>query len=297
MAGGCVHDFGNYFFLNTSFYMTILQSIFLGIIQGAGEFLPISSSAHLILAPWLFHFPDPGLSFDVALHFGTLIAVVTYFFWDWVEILKLANPFKARLFPDRSLAPVIPQSQAFYSKYILYFLILATIPGVLAGYFLESYAESVFRSPILIAITLSIVGLILYLVDKYHTHRKNLHKITWLDSLLIGLSQAVAIIPGVSRSGATITTGLALGLSRQSAARFSFLLSTPIIFGAAALKLPHLLKGGLDAYLLAGMLAAAVSGYLAIKYLLKFVEKAGYAVFFWYRLGLALLVLIFYFSR
>jgi undecaprenyl-diphosphatase len=274
--------------------MTILQSIILGIIQGAGEFLPISSSAHLILAPWFFRFPDPGLSFDVALHFGTLFAVVLFFWRDWVAIFSVT---KAQLFPDGSSTPVVPQGRSLYGKNILYFLVIATIPGVLAGYFLESYAESVFRSPLLIAFTLSLVGLILYLVDKFHSHRKTLEKITWIDSLLIGLSQAVAIIPGVSRSGATITTGLALGLSRQSAARFSFLLSTPIIFGAAIVKMPHLLKNGLDIYLIIGMLSAAVSGYLAIRYLLKFVEKSSYAVFFWYRLGLALLVLIFYFSR
>src|SRR4030042_1917669 len=144
--------------------MTILQSIFLGIIQGAAEFLPISSSAHLIIALWL--------------------------------------------------------------------LVIATVPGILAGYFFEPYAESTFRSPILIAVTLSAVGLILYIVDKYHTHRKNLKQISWLDSLFVGLSQAVAIIPGVSRSGATITTGLAMGLKRESAARFSFLLSTPKLLGA-----------------------------------------------------------------
>jgi undecaprenyl-diphosphatase len=275
--------------------MTILQSILLGIVQGAGEFLPISSSAHLILVPWLFNFPDPGLSFDVALHFGTLIAVVLYFWRDWIMIFKLVIFPKARLFspPQRR----IPQSQALYGSNILYFLILATIPGVLAGYFLESYAETTFRSLILIAITLSVVGLILYLVDKYHIHRKNLEKITWLDSLLIGLSQAIAIIPGVSRSGATITTGLALGLNRESAARFSFLLSTPIIFGAALVKMPHLLKNGLDIYLIIGMLTAAASGYLAIKYLLKLIEKSSYAIFFWYRMALAVIIVLVYFSR
>jgi len=268
--------------------MTIFHSIILGLVQGASEFLPISSSAHLILAPWLFRFPDPGLAFDVALHFGTLIAVVLYFWRDWVEIFELA--FKNKI-----------QNSKFkiqnYGRNILYFLIIATIPGVLAGYFLESEAETIFRSPILIAFTLSIVGLILYLVDKYHRHRKNLQQISWFDSLLIGLSQAVAIIPGVSRSGATITTGLTRGLSRESTARFSFLLSAPIIFGAAALKLPHLIRSGMDIYLTAGMLSAAVSGYFAIKYLLKFIEKAGYAVFFWYRLALALIVVLAYFFR
>ena len=268
--------------------MNIFHSIILGLVQGAGEFLPISSSAHLILVPWLFHFPDPGLSFDVALHFGTLVAVVLYFFWDWVDIFKLA-------FKNQAQSSKIKAQN--YGNNILYFLVIATIPGVLAGYFFENQAETIFRSPILIAFTLSIVGLILYLVDKYHKHQKSLNQVTWRDSLIIGLSQAVAIIPGVSRSGATITTGLAMGLSRRSAARFSFLLSTPIIFGAAMVKMPHLLKSGLDIYLMIGMLSAAVSGYLAIKYLLKFIEKTSYAIFFWYRLALAILILIVYFSR
>ncbi|OGI27114.1 MAG: undecaprenyl-diphosphatase UppP [Candidatus Moranbacteria bacterium RIFOXYB1_FULL_43_19] len=274
--------------------MTVFHSLILGIIQGASEFLPISSSAHLILAPWLFRFSDPGLSFDVALHFGTLIAVVLYFWKDWIEIFRLALFSKTKSwksFPRLSLG-----IDSFKNE-MLWLLVLATIPGILAGYFLENYAESSFRSPIPIAITLSLVGLVLYLVDRYHRHRKNLGKISWSDSLLVGLSQAAAIFPGVSRSGATITTGLFLGLNRESAARFSFLLSTPIILGAAAAELPHLLKNGLDIYLVLGMLSAAVSGYLAIKYLLKFVERTSYAIFFWYRLALALVIISVYFFR
>jgi len=288
--------------------MDIIHAIILGFVQGAGEFLPISSSAHLILAPWLFGFKDPGLFFDVALHFGTLIAVVSYFFWDWVEIFRLAfKNFQFSIFNFQSISndsilnykkTTSYQPPAInYSPKMLWLLVLATIPGVLAGYFLESQAETVFRSPLLIAFTLSFVGLVLYLADKYHKHRKNINEISWMGSFLIGLSQALAIIPGVSRSGATITAGLAMGLKRQSAARFSFLLSTPIIFGAALVKMPQLLQNGLDIFLVAGLLSAAVSGYLAIKYLLKFVEKTSYAMFFWYRLGLALLVLSVYYLR
>ncbi len=267
--------------------MAILHSIILGIVQGAGEFLPISSSAHLILAPWLLRFPDPGLAFDVALHTGTLIAVVLYFWRDWIDILAAGLAKKNNF----SLSGVN------YHKNLLWLLVVATVPGAVFGYLFESEAETVFRSPLLIAATLSIVGLALYVVDRYHVHRKQLDRITWFDSLWIGLSQAVAVIPGISRSGATITTGLFLGLNRASAARFSFLLSAPIIFGAAILKMPHLLKTGLDISLFLGMLSAALSGYFAIKYLLKFVEKASYAVFFWYRLGLALIIIIVYYFR
>ena len=176
-------------------------------------------------------------------------------------------------------------------------LVLATIPGVLVGYFLEEKAETIFRSPLLVAFTLGFVGLVLYLVDRFSKHKKEIRGITWKDSLLIGVSQALAIIPGVSRSGATITTALALGLSRVSAARFSFLLSTPIIFGATVLKLPELLKGGFTSEMIVGIFVSAVSGFLAIKYLIKLVEKTGYQLFFWYRLLLALVIVIIYFVK
>lgn len=267
--------------------MTIIQSIFLGLLQGAGEFLPISSSAHLIIAPWLFRFPDPGLSFDVALHAGTLIAVLFYFWRDWVDILVIGLTNKKNF----SL------SGMRYQRNLFWLLVIATIPGAIFGYLFESKAENVFRSPLLIAFTLSALGLVLYMVDRYHIHRKYLNQITWLDSLWIGLSQAVAVIPGISRSGSTITTGLALGLNRETAARFSFLLSAPIIFGAAVLKLPHLFEAGLDIQLIVGMLVAALSGYFAIKYLLRFLQRASYAIFFWYRLAVAALILIVYFFR
>jgi undecaprenyl-diphosphatase len=267
--------------------MTIFQSILLGIVQGLGEFLPISSSAHLIIAPWLFHFSDPGLSFDVALHIGTFFAVILFFWRDWVDII---------------LAGLVPKQKISYSgmKYdrnLFWLLVIATVPGAIFGYLLESEAETVFRSPLLITATLAVLGAALFLVDRYRIHRKRLEEMTWLDSLWIGLSQAIAVIPGISRSGATITTGLFLGLNRESAARFSFLLSTPIIFGAAILKLPHFFRSGFDVFLVVGMLSAAASGYLAIKYLLKFVERASYAVFFWYRLALALLIVIAYFLK
>ena len=186
--------------------MTIVQAVLLGLVQGAAEFLPISSSAHLILAPWLFHFPDPGLSFDVALHFGTLIAVVLYFWKDWIEIFKLTlknniqYPIsniqqKSKIQNPKSKVTDYQLPTTSYSKNILWLLVVATIPGAIFGYLFESEAETVFRSPLLIAFTLSLVGLILFLVDKYHKHKKNLHQMTWLDSLWVGLSQAIAVIP------------------------------------------------------------------------------------------------------
>jgi undecaprenyl-diphosphatase len=265
--------------------MTLLQSIILGFIQGIGEFLPISSSGHLILAPWLFNFPDPGLSFDVALHFGTLLAVALYFWRDWLELICVAS------FPNTKYKILNTK----YSPSLFWLLVIATIPGALFGYFLENYAETVFRNPLLIAGTLSIVGLILYLADKYARHERDIDNIKIKDAIFIGLSQAVAIIPGVSRAGSTITTGLFLGLDRVSAARFSFLMSAPIIFGATILKLKYIALAS-PAEIVA-IFTAALSGYFAISWMLKFIEKVSYKIFFWYRLALAILIVIFWFIK
>lgn len=278
--------------------MDIFQSIILGIVQGAGEFLPISSTAHLVLVPYFTGWEDPGLAFDVALHLGTLIALVFFFFWDWVAIIWLAffgnSKFKIK---SKKLQFKVQNFEKIYSSKLLWFIVLATIPGAIFGFFLEDKAETVFRNPLLIAAALFAMGLVLFLVDKYAGKIKDVNKITVKDSIIIGLSQAVAIIPGVSRSGATITAGRACGINRMDAARFSFLLSAPIILGAAIFKFPELWKNGIDLNIILGVLFSTLSGYLAIKYLLKFVEKYSYGIFFWYRLGLAVLILFFYFAK
>ncbi len=270
--------------------MDVFQSIILGIVQGLGEFLPISSTAHLILAPYFFGWSDPGLAFDVALHIGTLIAVVIFFWRDWIIILKLA-------FQEISNFKFKISNSEKYPPQLLWLLVIASVPGAIFGFLLDDYAEHFFRSPLLVAGTLSIVGLVLYLADKYSKHRKDINHTSIKDAIIIGLSQAVAIIPGVSRSGATMIAGLSLGLSREQAARFSFLLSTPIIFGAAILKVPQLFENGISLSIILGIVVAAVSGYLAIKYMLRFVQKVGYAPFFWYRLALAVLIISFYFLK
>lgn len=286
--------------------MNIFHAIILGLVQGLGEFLPISSSAHLILVPWFFNFPDPGLSFDVALHFGTLIAVVLYFWKDFLEIIRVAFFPKAKSFELQPRADPLASSSTSrsgpmaekpisYSPNLFWLLVIATIPGAIFGVLLESKAEIAFRNPLLIAGTLSIMGLILYLVDKYAVHKKNINEVTKKESFLIGLSQAIAIIPGVSRSGATITTGLFLGLNRESAARFSFLLSAPIIFGATILKIKDLAHAG--ALEIAAIIVAAVSGYIAIAWMLKFISRVSYKVFFWYRLALAALIVAVWLMR
>jgi len=264
--------------------MDIFQPIILGIIQGLGEFLPISSTAHLILVPYFTGWKDPGLAFDVALHLGTLVALILFFWKDWIEIISKLVIRDSR--PDKN-----------YKSNLFWLIVIATIPGIIFGLLFENKAETSFRNPLLIAFTLAAAGLILFLIDKYADRKKNINNINVWKSMAIGISQALAIIPGVSRSGATIATGRAIGLNRVDAARFSFLLSAPIIFGAAVLKLPKLFSEGINLNIILGIIFSALSGYLAIKYLLKFLEKYSYAVFFWYRLALAAVIVFFYFLR
>jgi undecaprenyl-diphosphatase len=260
--------------------LSIVQAVVFGLIQGLGEFLPISSTAHLILLPYFLHWPDPGLEFDVALHLGTLVAVLAFFWQDWLKIFTSAYvSFKK-------------EGVKSFKNELLYLLVIATIPGAMFGLLFEDKAETIFRTPLLIAITLIIGGAVLYWAEKTAKQQKNISSITLKETLIIGLSQALAVIPGFSRSGVTITAGLFSGLDKMSAARFSFLLSTPIIFGAAALKLPKLFQTSLDQAMVLGILSSAIFGFLAIKYLLKFLEKFGYGVFFWYRLVLGVVIIL-----
>ncbi len=285
--------------------MEIFQSIILGIIQGITEFLPISSSGHLILIPNFFGWQDQGLAFDVALHWGTLIAVVVYFRKDWMRIFKesyLLN--KVLNIKYQILNPRSENSSNFpsqeknkisqYSSDLLFIIIIATIPGVIAGLLLNTYAETVFRNPLIISATLFFGAVLLFYADKVSIKKTDLTNLTLQMGIIIGLFQALAIIPGVSRSGITITIALLLGLRRTDAARFSFLLSTPIILGAGIKEFPSLLNGGLNINILIGVLVSALSGYLAIKYMLKYLENRNYNIFVGYRILLATMIVLFY---
>jgi undecaprenyl-diphosphatase len=266
--------------------VTVLQALVLGVLQGLAEFLPISSSAHLTLVPWLLHWRDPGLAFDVALHFGTLLAVLWYFRAQWAALVGAAVNIVAHR-----------RVETEEERRVLY-LILATIPGAIAGLALEKYAESAFRDPRLVATVLIIMGVVLWWVDKWAAQDRPLQSMRWSDAILIGLAQMFAIIPGVSRSGSTITAGRALRLTREGAAVFSFLMSMPIIAAASLLKLPHVLKTeGLDAPLVVGVVASALSGWLAISVLLRFVVRRSYGVFAIYRVVVGLIVLAIAFGR
>jgi len=266
--------------------VSLSQALVLGILQGLAEFLPISSSAHLTLAPWLFGWPDPGLAFDVALHVGTLVAVLWFFRAQWASLIAAA----IRLVRQRK-----PKTE---EERRVIFLIVATIPGALAGLALEKYADTAFRDPKLIAAVLIIMGVVLWLVDKGARRDRPLETMRWTDAVIIGLAQMFAIVPGVSRSGSTITAGRGLRFTREGAAVFSFLMSMPIIAAAAILKVPHVLKTeGLSAPLVVGVIASAVSGWLAITVLLRFVVNRSYGVFALYRVVLGIIVLSIAFSR
>ncbi|HKF29818.1 MAG TPA: undecaprenyl-diphosphate phosphatase [Candidatus Binataceae bacterium] len=248
------------------------QALVLGAVQGLSEFLPVSSSAHLILIPWLLNWQDPGLAFDVALHLGTLLALLIYYWQTWTKLVRsLVNNDVA-------------------SRRLLFLLIVASVPGAIIGLLLEKQAETIFRAPLLIASTMAMLGLVLWLVDKLSRSQRKVSDFTAADALLIGLSQALAIVPGVSRSGATITMARALGIEREDAANFSFLMATPIIAGAGLLEARKLVAAGLHAPVVWGFLASAVFGVAAIAGLIRFVRTRTYQPFAWYRIAVAVVV-------
>lgn len=259
--------------------MSVFEAIVLGLVQGLTEFLPVSSSAHLALAPWLLGWTDPGLAFDVALHLGTLVAVAWYFRNDWIELTQSAW----RLVRTRRVETAADRR--------VLLLIAATIPAGVGGVLLKDYAETVFRHPAVMASTLILLGAILWYVDRVAGQARQLEHLTARDAWLIGLAQVCALVPGVSRSGSTMTAGRALGLERGAAARFSFLMSLPIIGAAVALKLPEVIRdSGAIGPLAAGIAAAAVSSWLAITVLLRFVSRHSFGVFAAYRIVLGLIV-------
>jgi undecaprenyl-diphosphatase len=267
--------------------VTPFQALVLGILQGLGEFLPISSSGHLIVVPWLLGWPDHGLAFDVALHLGTLAAVVAAFAGDWWRLIRagVLGLFRGHPFAD-------PDAR------LLWLLALASVPGGVAGLLLESWAESTFRSPALVAVAMAVMGTVLWIADRRAGRPGSDRPVSLTDAILIGLAQAAAIVPGVSRSGATISMGLFRGYPREEAARFSFLLATPITAGAALHKVPHLLREGGDRVpVLVGMAAAAVTGFLAIRLLLAYVRTRDYTPFVIYRFSFALIVAIVLLTR
>lgn len=264
--------------------MPIWQAVILGVIQGLTEFLPVSSSAHLAVMPHLAGWKDQGIEFDIAVHFGTLLAVLSYFFRDWWQIL--AQGFGQKSTGDETIAA---------NRGLLWLLVLATIPAGVIGLLFEEQAEAAGNNLYLIG-TLSIgMGLLMAWAERIGSQRRNLAHVTVWDSLAIGVSQALAVMPGVSRSGITMTAAMFKGLDRYAAARFSFLLSTPVIGGAALKNFYDMYKHGLAAderaAFAVGIAVSAITGILTIRYFMNFLRRRSLAFFVTYRLVFGILVI------
>jgi undecaprenyl-diphosphatase len=271
-------------------YFLSFQALFLGILQGLTEFLPISSSAHLILLPWFFRWNNPlvdSLTFDVALHAGTLLAILWYFWRDWVQLLR--GFFRI----------LVRRKVEDFQERLLVYIILSTIPAAVAGFLLEKMIEGSFRNPALIILPLTLVSFLMIYAERRPHSSQALERLTLKDSLIIGFAQALALLPGVSRSGITITTGLLRGYRREAATRFSFLLSTPAIAGAALLHLGHLPKEMASDWPIfaAGFASSGVIGYLAIAFLMRYLRQHTLNAFAGYRLALAAAVILWIFAK
>jgi undecaprenyl-diphosphatase len=281
--------------------LPIYQVVVLAIVQGLAEFIPVSSSGHLIIVRrflgWNELSPAHELTFDVALHFGTLLSVLFYFRRTWFQIIRAALGGKVVRFSeaggtDQNLTPDEQREE----RLLLWFLAIATIPGAIAGKLLEHSAEDYFREHIfLIAGALIVVALLMWWGEKVGELRKPLTGISLADALIVGCAQAFALLPGVSRSGSTITAGLFRNMTREAAVRFSFLLSTPLIAGAALLKAHELRKEGLPAEMhmpfLVGVLVSAVVGYIAIAWLIRYLQSNSLKVFIVYRIVVGVIVI------
>ena len=264
--------------------MNLFQALVLGIIQGATEFLPVSSSGHLVLVPWLLGWEKASLAFDAVVHWGTALAVIFYFWRDWLALIRAT--FQA--IRQRSIAD--PKAR------LVVMIFIGTIPAAVIGYLLEDFFEEMFSRPAAAAAFLLVTAILLSVAEWRGRREHSLEQMTWLDALLVGLGQALAIFPGISRSGATIATGLARKLKREPSARFSFLLATPIILGAGGLKIFALLKAGdLAAQaptLVTGLLGAGVVGFGCIHFLLRYLQRRRLYPFAIYCAAFGILCLI-----
>jgi undecaprenyl-diphosphatase len=271
--------------------MPIYQIIVLGIVQGLTEFLPVSSSAHLYLTSWLLGWKTEALDFDIMLHLGTLAAVLLYFAGDWVQII--AHGFGFRMGHDEALN---------HNRGLLWLLAAGSIPVGVAGLLFEKQADTSLRNPVVMGTMLILVGLLMWMAENSGRMVRDLSMVTLSDSLSIGLAQALAVIPGTSRSGITITAGLFRNLDRETAARFSFLLSTPAIAAAAGKALynihkQHGLHGLLNTQFMVGVGASALTGCIVIAWFLHYLHRSTLRPFIYYRIAFGIIVLALAFIR
>ena len=272
--------------------MQFIQATILGLIQGFTEFIPVSSSAHLLLLQRLFGWDVTSVTFDVALHMGTLVALLGFFWKDWLAIF---TSFGRRVFRG---VPYSTTDEAAGSGRLLIPIIIATIPAAIVGVKFDSQIESMRDRPWMIpaiAGALAVVAVIMVAAEKISAQKRGVDKMSYVDYIVIGIAQAVALFPGVSRSGITIIAGLGCGLNRAAAARFSFLLSTPVILGAGAKQALDLVKTGFEPgqalIIITGFIAAAISGYVAIRFLMNYLQRRSLNAFAWYRIALAAVIL------
>ncbi len=256
--------------------MSVLQAIILGVVQGLTELLPISSSAHLTILPWLFNWNNIPASFDVALHAGTLLAIGIFFFKDWINLL--VGAYKQTIKKEKNRDGTM-----------FWYIVLATIPGGAIGFILDKFCSDILTKPLIIAIALIVMGIVLYLVDKYKESTVDYEHLTLKQTFIIGVSQALAFIPGVSRSGITMTTARALGVKRKAAAKYSFMLSAPIVLAATIFKLSEF-EFTLAFFL--GVLASFVVGLIVIKFLLKYLQKSDFKIFAIYRVIFGIIIIV-----
>ena len=271
--------------------MPLYQAIILAIVQGLTEFLPVSSTAHLWLVPWALHWKDPGLTFDIALHAGTLVAVLLYFWRYWLAMVAMVLDLEGK----SGTAATGPVALLGENRRLLWFLVVATIPAGLAGWRFERAADEQLRSPLIIGAALVLVGLLMWAAESLGRRKHDLGEVSFWDALWVGIAQAFAVIPGVSRSGSTMTAGLFCGMKRETAARFSFLLSTPIIAGAALKKGLELHHSGLPADMrlpfLVGIVISGLVGYAVIAALIRYLERRTFTAFVVYRVILGVILL------
>lgn len=256
--------------------MNILQAIFLGAVQGLTELLPISSSAHLNILPWLFNWESIPESFDVALHAGTLLAIGIFFFKDWINLL--IGAYKQTIKKEKNREGTM-----------FWYIVLATIPGGIIGFILDKYCEELLTKPVIIAIALIVMGIILYLVDKNKKSEIDYENLTLKQTFIIGVSQALAFIPGVSRSGVTMTTARSMGIKREAAAKYSFMLSAPIVLAATVLKITEF-EFTLPFFI--GVFTSFIVGLFIIKFLMSYLQKGSFKAFAIYRVIFGTIVLI-----
>jgi len=259
--------------------VSILQAFFLGVLQGATEFLPVSSSGHLVLVPWLLGWPAPGLAFDAVVHWGTAAAVIVYFRREWLAMAESA--WLSVMGKRRDNGPEGEGSDSSEGSEadttLLWLILLGTVPGVLVGFFLEDFFEGMFARPMAAAVFLFVTAALLTASERLGRRERDMDDLGFLDALFIGVGQALAIFPGISRSGSTIAAGLARGMKRHPAAHFSFLLATPIILGAGLLKVVDLVQAGgfraQAATLAAGFVASVVVGLACVHFLLRYLKS------------------------